>query len=63
MQIMLMIFKVTDIFSFVLDNDTQLNDDLIHRQVPMGGKNAEVGRSTSLYTDTAHAYHVQHFPD
>jgi len=51
-----MIFKVTDIFSWEVD-------DLIHLQVLMGGKNAEVARSTCFFTHTALAYQVQHFLD
>ena len=46
---------------FVLANDTQLNDDLIHLQVLMGEKNAEIAHSTGLFTHTALAY--QYFPD
>ena len=29
----------------------------------MGGNNTEVARSTCLFTHTAFAYQVQHFPD
>ena len=48
---------------FFLPNDTQLNDDLIQLQLLMGEKNADIARSTGLFTHTAVAYQVQYLPD
>ena len=50
-------------YAMILANDTQFNDDLVHLQVRIGGKNAEIARSTGHFTHSALAYQVQHFPD